>query len=198
MHVIYITGLGDRHPVWQVRAVMKTWRLYGITPHFFRVGWGDGESLQAKLDRLERLIDTLHNAGNQKVGIVSVSAGASLALHLYAVRQNKVAGVVTICGKLLHPEGVGKEIRRQNPAFHESMEQISGTIQKLSTEDRKKILCVYPLVDRRVPVEDQYIEAAHKRRAYTLGHVFSIAVQLIFGARKNIAFLQQVERASRL
>jgi dienelactone hydrolase len=193
MHVVYITGLGDSHPVWQIRAVMKTWQLYGVAPHFFRVGWADDEPLRLKLARLEKRINELYEADRQKVGLVGVSAGASLALHAFVANQNKATGVVTICGKLLQPEKVGKQVRLQNPAFAESMDGINEIVQGLTPQQRKKILCVYPLTDRRVSVEDQYIEGANKRRVYSFGHTFTIATQLLFGARKNIRFLKKVE-----
>lgn len=191
MHVIYITGLGDNQPTWQIRVVTKVWKIYGVTPHFFRVGWAEG-SLSEKLTRLDKLITDLQSKDQQPIGIVGVSAGASLALHTFAAHTDVVSGVVTVCGKIANPDKVLESVRRQNLAFAESMVKLSKTLNALTPELRKRILCVYPLTDRIVAIQDQHINGAHKRRAYTFGHVLTIAVQLVFGARKNLQFLRKL------
>lgn len=195
MHVIYITGLGDNQPTWQIRVVTKVWKIYGVTPHFFRVGWAEG-SLSDKLTRLDKLITDLHGKDQQPIGIVSVSAGASLALHAFVAHADAVSGVVTVCGKIANPDKVLASVRRQNPAFAESMVKLPETLNALTPKLRKRIFCVYPLTDRIVATQDQRIDGAHARRVYSFGHVFSIALQLTFGARKNVKFLQRRADAS--
>lgn len=190
MHIIYITGLGDQEAVWQRRAV-RLWRLYGVKPYFFQVRWADGEPFSQKLKRLEDLVTKLQRNSGQQVGIVAVSAGASLGLHILVKRSEAIAGVVTICGKLLHPEAVMKSITQENPAFAESMSLMPETLSKCTPEILGKLLCVSPLADRVVSLHDQYIEGAHRRRAYSFGHAFTIGAQLVFGIRRNANFLKQ-------
>lgn len=190
MHVIYITGLGDEDPKWQLRVVTKTWQLYNVDPYFFRVGWADG-TLGEKLERLDRVITNLHNKDRQPIGIVGISAGASLALHTFVARPDAIAGVVTVCGKILRPENVREETKRYSPAFAESMSRMPGTLDALTSELKRRILCVYPLADEVVAVQDQHIKDVYTRRVYSVGHGFSIATQLLFGARKNIHFLRR-------
>lgn len=190
MDIIYVTGLGDDDPKWQFRVVMRTWQLYGIRPHFFRVGWTE-ETLTQKLRHLTRLIDDLYTESRQPVGVVGVSAGASLALQVFISRPESVAGVVTICGKILHPENVGQGVKRQNRAFAESMSRMPDTLQALTPRLKDRLLCIYPLTDRIVATQEQHVAGAHSRRVFSFGHIFSIAVQIVFGARKNIRFLKQ-------
>ncbi len=187
MHVIYITGLGDRKATWQHRAV-KSWRLYGVTPHFFRVGWADDETFSYKFKELLKLIDDLEKNG-EKVGLVAVSAGASMALHAFVERRS-VIGVVTICGKLQRPETVVEYVKRENPAFAESMTLLPTTLRNLTPSMRRRLYCIYPLSDHRVSVADQCIKGANRRRVYSFGHVLTIATQIIFGAHRNLRFLK--------
>jgi len=190
MHVIYITGLGDSRPVWQFRVVMKTWQLYGVKPYFFKVDWANGTLIE-KLERLDRLITDLSSKDHRKVGLIGISAGASLALHTFVSHPDNVTGIVTICGKILRPESIHEMVKSQNPAFAESMAFMPDTLQKLTPELKSRLLCVYPLIDMVVATQDQHVPGARKRRVFSFGHGFSIALQLTFGARKNIRLLKQ-------
>jgi hypothetical protein len=189
MYVIYIPGLGDHSPTLQ-RAVVKTWHLYRVKPHFFHVGWADGEPFAIKLRRLLHLIDQLHQKDSEPVGIIAASAGVSLALHAYQENPSCICGVVSICGKINRTEGTIASIRRQNPSFSESMDMLPGTISKIPSESRKNVLCVYPIVDRIVPLQDQVLDGAHRRKSWTFGHVVTIAAQLTIASYRNIIFLK--------
>lgn len=165
-----------------------------MTPHFFPVGWANG-TFSEKLGRLETLITELYKKDKQPVGIIGISAGASLALHAFVAKQDTVAGVVTICGKIQRPEVVRKKVKRQNPAFAESMARMPQTLAALSPTMRKRILCIYPLFDEIVAVRDQCLDGAQRRRVLSVGHVVTIAGQLLFGARKNAGFImKQIKR----
>lgn len=189
MHVIYITGLGDNNPKWQRRAV-RVWKIYGITPHFFQVDWANGEDFSLKLARLLKQIDELATQ-TLPVGIVAVSAGASMALHAFAAAPKQIAGVVTICGKIQHPDKVERTIRRNNTAFAHSMDILPASLAKIAKGNRKKILCLYPFVDGYVPIVDQRLDGAVNKRSYSFGHAPTILVQITFGIRRSLRFLRQ-------
>ena len=95
--VIYVTGLGDDRSYGQI-TILKSWRLWGLKPHYFPFKWADKEPFEPKFQRLLAKIDDLSTDGNY-VSLVGVSAGASAVLNAYAERKN-LTGVVCICGKI--------------------------------------------------------------------------------------------------
>lgn len=190
MHVIYVTGLGDTRKYGQRLAVLLLWRLYGFAPHFFESGWGNkAESFEDKLSRLLTLIDELTRK-HQTVSIVGVSAGASLALHAYAVRTDKVHKVVCISGKIHHPEKMHSRIMEHNPAFKDSMYALPRSLSELSLADRRRIRSVYSDGDRTVPMEDSMIKDAEMELVGHKSHAPTIAYEISLGAWRNLRFLR--------
>src|SRR3546814_24372 len=153
MHVIYITGLGDKKVAGQKKAV-STWKIYGVTPHFFQMNWADKEPFEAKFNRLKNLVDELNEDGKQ-VGVVAVSAGATAALNLYDARKDKISGIVTICGKIKRLETIDQAYKNENPAFAESANLSKTALANLTIADKKKIMCIRPIFDEVVAVRDQ-------------------------------------------
>lgn len=177
MHVIYITGLGDQKAVWQRRAV-AAWRIHGVMPHFFQVRWADDEAFGPKLEKLLKLVDELYEKDSREVGIVAASAGVSMALHALVARNERIKGVVSICGKIQHPEGVHDSYKHENPAFSKSMDLLPSTLRSLSGEMKQKITCLYPYADHVVPLQDQRIPGAKNKRVVSFGHVATITLQI--------------------
>lgn len=62
------------------------------------MNWADTETWESKLQRLLARIDSLI-AGDQKVGLVGSSAGASGVINAYALRKAGLVGCVLIAGK---------------------------------------------------------------------------------------------------
>lgn len=96
-HAIYIPGLGDNRTYGQNIAI-QLWRLFGITPHYFPLGWDGKEGYESKQKRLIQKIELLTKYGDT-VSLVGVSAGASAALNTY-VQSDKVLKTIFICGKI--------------------------------------------------------------------------------------------------
>lgn len=192
MHVIYITGLGDDMPSLQKRAI-KTWKMYGVEPIFFQSNWESKETFDKKIERLCKTInDSYLASSDKKVGLIAASAGVSIALHAYAQQTNKVAGVVSICGKIGRPEYVLDRIKRRSPTFARSMDMLPQTLSLLSSAERERVLCVVPFFDEVVATKDQVLEGALVRRSWSIEHAITIGYQLVFGAYKNCLFLRDL------
>lgn len=193
LHLIYITGLGDASPNSQ-RWAVSTWRKWGVTSELFQVNWADGEAWQPKFDRLLDLIDSLV-ADGKAVGLVGASAGAGAAINAFAARKDKIVGVVCISGKVNRPEVIGQGYRKKNPAFVTSAYQVEQSLAVLDVSDRRRILSRYALLDETVYKPDSRIAGARNRIVPTVGHFFTIATQLIFGAPSFIRFLKRQQIA---
>jgi hypothetical protein len=188
--VIYIPGLGDANPRGQLTLV-RTWKWYGIEPHFFQMNWADGEPFAPKFDRLLLLIDGQKAKGN-KVSLVAASAGAGAAINAFAARKDAINGVVCIAGKVNNADTIGENYRRQNPAFVESANLVQRSLDQLDFDtDRTRILSRYALFDPVVPREDSEIAGAHNHAVPSVGHSVTIALQLMFGAPSFLRFLKQ-------
>lgn len=192
MPVIYITGLGDNNPKNQIFLV-NLWKIHRVKPVFFRVGWEDDEAFSTKLNRLSDLVDKLYTSYG-KVGLFATSAGVSMAFHGYASRPDKILGVVSICGKIGRPEYVLDRVKQKNPSFAESMSRLPETLSVLTPKIRKSIICVVPLADKIVDTQDQSLAHAQLRRAFSFGHVSTIALQISLFSGKNLRFLKKLQQ----
>ncbi len=186
-HVIYLPGLGDHHSRLQEAAV-GLWRVYGVIPHFHRIGWADNESFEGKLVSILNEVDKYAEDG--EVSLVGTSAGASAALNAFARRQGSVKRVVTICGKIQNLETIDEKRFKRNPAFRGSVELLPESLKQLNQEDLSNILNIYPLWDGIVPIKDAIIEGAHSLRMLVPGHVFSIGYTISFGAHSIAKFIK--------
>lgn len=189
--VIYIPGLGDGDLRGQ-RAAIKTWRLVGVEPHFFDINWSDDESFDSKLKRLLRLIDELHTSSGLRVGLVGPSAGATVVLQAFAARQDKVSGVVCICGKIQRPEAIWEIRFKQNPAFRAAAFQTLPALDDLDSKARTRILSLRPLFDEIVAVRDTLIEGANNKRVFSAGHAVTITLYISLLAWRHLRFLKKL------
>ncbi len=191
--VIYVPGLGDANPRGQ-RLLVRSWRFWGVRPLFFHPKWADGETFEPKLERLLALIDDEITKGRQ-VSLVAASAGAGAAIHAFAARKDVVSGVVLIAGWVNSPESIGAGYRRKNPAFYESAREVQFSLDKLDFDsDRPRIQSRQALVDPIVPRQFSQVAGARSVTVPSIGHAFTIATQLLFGAPFWLRFLKRVQR----
>jgi hypothetical protein len=61
----------------------------------------------------------------------------------------------------------------------------------LTASDRARILSRYAVLDERVTRQDSLVPGAHNRLSPTIGHVPTIAAQLILGAPSFLRFLKR-------
>jgi hypothetical protein len=189
LHIIYVPGLGDRKVAGQ-RAAIRTWRWWGVEPELFQMNWGDKEAWAPKFKRLLARIDEL-SADGTPVGLVGASAGASAIINAYAARKDQLVGVISIAGKINRPEVIGARYRRNNPAFITSAQACAEALKTLTKADRQHILSHYAVLDGIVYKADSRVPGAHNRITPTIGHVPTIATQLLFGSPIFLRFLKK-------
>jgi pimeloyl-ACP methyl ester carboxylesterase len=189
LHLIYVTGLGDSNPRGQ-RLAVKTWRWWGVKSEMFQMNWADGQTWQSKYDRLLKRIEQL-SAEGKAIGLVGASAGAGVVINAFADRKDKIVGCVLIAGKVNRPGSIGESYKRRNPAFVDSSAAAPASLNSLNSNDRARILSRYAIADEMVQKSDSFIDGAHNRRVPTMGHFFTIATQITFGAPSFIRFLKR-------
>jgi len=188
--VLYVPGLGDRSYKGQ-QLLISTWRLWGVRPHMIRMIWDEGDAFAPKLQKLLDKIDELHSQGHT-VSLVGASAGGGAVINAYAMRKEKINGVVCISGKINRPEGIGQNYRRHSPAFVDSAYQVQASLDKLDFEhDRPRIQSRYAIIDPVVPTSDSEVVGGNNKTVPTVGHSITIATQLLFGAPFFIRFLKK-------
>lgn len=187
-HVIYIPGLGDHYSYGQDIAI-KLWRVFGLHSHYLALGWRNSEGFNSKLERLTDKIDALMAKGH-RVSLCGTSAGASAVIAAYSARPN-INGVVTIAGKIHHPETIGQKTRDENPDFYEAACLIKANSEVLSQRnDTKNILCLYAKRDKTVPPEDAIILGSRDHRVPGWDHGSGIFSGVILGAPTLTGFLK--------
>lgn len=192
-YVIYVPGLADklnRNAVLQGGAV-RLWRLSRrVGTHYFAANWADQkEHLTHKVQRLLKVIDAAHTKGYH-VALVAASAGSGLVMAAYAKRKDSVSAVVSICGKLRHPETVPKPLFIANPCFKDAIMSFAHTELGLTEADRQKILVVQAGRDGFVPDRDGHITGANYYRMASAGHVLSIMLALTVYRHRLIRFIK--------
>lgn len=185
--VIYVPGLGDHHSRLQQMAI-NNWRVFGLYPEAHPLHWADGEPFAPKLERLLSKIDELTKHGD--VSLVGTSAGASAVLNAYALRKDAINKVITVCGKIQHPETIEEWRFKKNPAFRGSIAMLSESLAKLTAGDLGRILCLRPVWDGIVPPNDAVLEGAFKKRIPTIGHAFSIGTTILLGGPAIAHFIK--------
>jgi hypothetical protein len=178
LHLIYITGLGDHKVNGQLKAV-RLWNRYGVSAEVFQVKWADREPWQPKFERLLKLIDQ-HIAEGKHVALVGASAGASAVINAYAARKDQVVGTVLLAGKVNRAHAIGGSYRSQNPAFITSAEASQYALKTLGPEHRRRTQSRYGIIDEIVPFTDSVIKGARNKVMPTIGHIPTIALQIIF------------------
>jgi len=183
--IIYIPGLGD-YKLRGQRFVVSLWRRPGVHTEICQMNWNDKQPFQPKLQKILDRIDTLTTQG-YSVSLVGVSAGANAAVHTFARRPNSVSRLVIICGAIQHPEEVGENTKRDNPAFWQSMVQLhEGILDALTAEQRRKIASFIPQSDETVNPKNMRIDGITYQSLPTHGHTKSIVYAITVAAQRVI------------
>ena len=190
--VIYVPGIGDHHYKGQL-LLIRSWRLWGVRPVMVRMEWNRKEGFEQKLQRLLDTIDELASK-HYSVSLIGASAGAGAVINAFARRQNVVKGVVCIAGKIHRPEAIGSSYQKHSPAFIESAYMVQASLDHLDFDaDRSRVQSRYALFDPIVPHRDSEIPGALNKQVRTMGHAFTIATQLLFGAPGYIRWLKRLQ-----
>jgi pimeloyl-ACP methyl ester carboxylesterase len=194
-HVVYVPGLGDTAVRGQ-RLALRLWRTYGYYGHCHPVVWNNNESFDGKLEGVLKAVDELLTEG-YTVSLMGASAGASMVLHAYALRKDKLAGVVLVCGELGEIKAIKPAYFEKNPAFKTSMERLPETLRQLTPEDRLRVMSIHPLFDETVPIKDTQLDGARMFTTISFGHAFTIGLTLTVDCYIPLWFLSKWARQRR-
>jgi predicted peptidase len=188
-HVIYLPGVGDhKNAAIQIKA-LKKWKKFGLEAHFHHINWHDNEAFKDKKDSVLKLIDELYSF-DKSVSVVGVSAGASMAMNVYAERKNQIKSVVFICGKINNSATLGKDYKQRNPRLFESVSESEKTAGKLTAYDKAKMLTIQPVYDGVVAAADGRISGTAHRKIFAVFHAAAIYLSITAYRRISINFIK--------
>jgi hypothetical protein len=184
-YVLYVRNMGQE-------LLIRLWRRrFGVKTDYHLVGWADphGDFVK-KREKLLKQIDHWADKGFT-VTIVASSAGASMALHAFAMRTETIHSVVLICPKVKNPGSFIDQVYVLNPAFKVAMQQLPAALEKLTKNDRTNILVVKPQSDRVVELKDMDIKDANILHLPSHGHMWGIVSALTIYSGQLIKFIKR-------
>lgn len=120
-----------------------------------------------------------------EVGIIGISAGASVAARALQVFPEVVKRVVTVCGPLDVAHMSENTLVEKYPLLKRSLDMLSiGDIKA------EKVLTLRPLLDEVVSVRAMQLPGATDKRIAMIGHAISIAWGMFHYADEMHDFLQ--------
>ncbi len=187
--IIYIPGLGGEGTLNRQRKIVAKWNSGNTKSVFLEPKWRDtSESFEAKLKRLEDEMKKLNIAEYDKVTFFGTSAGGTLGLNLFSLFINtSQTYFVSICGKIVGPELIGRRYSDPHPALIPSVNYSVNLIDSgLDIDRKKRLLSVMPVFDEVVNNKCMRVTGASHKRQLTLFHVPSIALGLTLFRRRYV------------
>lgn len=181
-HIIYIPGFGDSYDGIRRRLLSK-WQFDDVTVELVPMNWKSDENLDQKIERINHAVDA---ARGKKIVIVGESASGSMAIHIYAAKQNDIYRAMTLCGKNAHPANVKPHYYKKYPAFRESMDRLDESTAKLTVEARQRFVSIHPIYDPVVTVSDTRLSECHEVTLPAVGHLFVIFLALTVWSRRIV------------
>jgi pimeloyl-ACP methyl ester carboxylesterase len=178
-NVIVIPGLGGKYHLY--KRATRHWQRHGMNPVVFPINWEDTESYTSKARRLNHVIERL-SQDNKPLIIVGISAGASAALNAFA-QHNTITKVVLICGFMNISFMNQQLMTKRSRAFVDSVRALQSVLPKLSSEQKEHILSLTSYNDMVVTDEAAHINGVAHQKIRASGHIFGIAVALLFYAK---------------
>lgn len=191
-HLIIIPGLGD--DVRYTKFLTRNWeKKYNIRPHVVAFGWsGDAQKFQERYEKVEKYMDEfLEN--NKNVSILGISAGGSAVINLFYPRRDKIKKLVTVCGRVRDPNV--RKMWNHKPevlgVYQESVKLCEKNLDKLTLDDKKRILTISPFYDEVVPLRTMTIEGANNEKVFAAQHMVSIALSMSLYSKTIVDFLKK-------
>ncbi|MEI6462560.1 MAG: hypothetical protein WCO33_02725 [bacterium] len=196
--VIFVPGLGDEVNSSQVRRLIwatNRWKKHGVEPVVYLIDWYSNQrEFKPKLKKLLREIDKYSKKG-YKVSLVGCSAGGSAVLNAFIERRESICKVIDVCGRLR--KGIQKGFRSfesrtyKSQAFAEAVEGFENREYLLSSEDRKRIMTIRPLLgDELVPASTNILNGANNITVPLFEHGISIFASLTVFSKNIIKFIE--------
>lgn len=183
-YVIYIPGLGGAYDCGRSLA-LKTWRLYGVQAQLVPMKWNQERGYKPKYNRVASAVAAAIKQG-YTVSLVADSAGASLALNVFADHP-EIHRVVTLCGIDSSKIKLAETVKSHNPALDDSVKHL---IRSLQTIDRERVISFRSRHDRVVAEEFSILKGAVNQQLSVTGHNRAIAFALTFGAHSIMRVLK--------
>lgn len=173
-YIVYIPGLGDVQDPGR-KLALKLWRLYGVKTELVPMDWDDEKNYQPKHDRVVNAIEQARAKG-YAVSVVAESAGASIALNVFAGHPTLIHGLVTVCGvnsaSILPLSPI---IAKRNPALDVAVKKLSRALQRVDSE---RITSFTALWDITVRPEHSFIKGGCNRRLPMIVHFLTVTSAL--------------------
>lgn len=172
-----VTGLGDDGKATALATV--GWKKLELRPIVFVPKWENKEGLESKLAKLLEIIDK--ESKTEKIFLLGISAGASLAMNAFMQRLDRLEKLVSVCGRLRFGWSRDKIKRKLQEntlsylAFRESVEMLEKNIKYLGKVDRRRIMTVSAKFgDEMIPRGTSQLPGAKNILIPTIGHLLSI------------------------
>jgi pimeloyl-ACP methyl ester carboxylesterase len=173
-HIIYIPGLGDNYDDTR-RKALRLWRIYGVTTELVPMQWYDRRPYEEKVRAIDDAITAAFSRG-QQISLVGESAGASIALNVFAHDQ-RIFHLVTVCGVVDADASVSPTLYARSPAFKTSMSLLADSLAQLG-EREQDIRTITSLYDPVVNQKRNIITNVHPTRIWVTGHMTAIVLCL--------------------
>jgi pimeloyl-ACP methyl ester carboxylesterase len=192
MHkVIIIPGLSDN--VFTLKLYTWFWKYYGIDTYYYKVNW---RSEELDIDRVIREVVAFSKsiAQNDKISIIGISAGASLAFNSYLVYPKLFSSAIAVCGRLRsgkHKIRSLSRMSRSSKLFENSVLNFERQIFKISSDISEKMLTIVPIYgDQLVPKDTSTLAGVKMYNILSLEHNISIffALTLYFPLIKRFIY----------
>ena len=189
-NIVVIPGLGD--DLKWTAFWLKFWNTPEAHIHVVSAEWGYryGNDYN-KTDLLKRKLAEIV-AGGEPVGVVAISASASLALRVMREERGLINKMVNIAGRLTLPS-TGLPTLDPNIESHPVYRSIVRSLddnQKLITDEyRQRVMTLRGMYDEQVPVSTIPLEGATNVRMPVIGHYLSITTALTAYHSRIINFL---------
>jgi len=175
--IIVVAGLGDNKL--ELTIASNWWKKEGLEPIIFLPRWENKKGVKPKLARLLKMIDK--ESSKDKIFLIGISAGASLAMNAFLKRLGKVEKMVSVCGRLKmgwSDNEISKKLQKNTltrRAFKESVKLLEDKIKDLKEEDKKRIMTVSAEYgDELIPIQTSKIDGADNITIPTIGHLITI------------------------
>lgn len=190
LRIVLVFGLDDGK--YNFPALLKPiWNRQQVRMYPIRVGWRDGKAYPQKQQMVLDAVDELLATGDP-VAIIGISAGASLAINVYAQRP-QVVGMVNVCGALRLSKVLPKRFARSvasSLAFRQSVARCEVAQEQLTPVQLGRILVMEPWYDF-VPTATMRLRGAKIQRLAGLNHTVSIVTAMLLYRRTMLRFLRQ-------
>ena len=181
--VLYVNGLGNGEPGRFDGLLKSHWGKAGATFVFASVNWYDGANLESKIQQVANELKDLLTR-YEKVILLGSSAGASLALNVFARNKQDNIYVINAHGRLKKgnirwPDYRTLEwaahlrygIKPASKVFYDSVMLCdTKTLPSLTAKDKKRILVLKPPIDFIVPIKTMNIPGAKNCMTLLPGH----------------------------